>query len=304
MNSQFKSPALGVSKANIDDIISQKVNPNSQSGKQYDNLQRSILNTGFAFPVLVGPNADYDPTTKDQERPNLIDLADGEQTNASGLQIGTQVSDDEIGRFFPLRLIDGSHRSSIVRLGKHYFLNGHDKSEDWFEGNNIPKNPGPDMLAYIAWRENFTIPIVYLEQTETEQMSTEILMNAAVGSQSLDGEKELVKRMLKNGKTKEWIEENLGIDSEVIERTSNQTGIKAEYSDLTKASKAWSAKEDNSYGRKLQSYLSRVAATYIHKFSQENPDWKNPGVGSSMDIAAEIGWNREEATKEFENRNK
>lgn len=302
VESTFKSPAENIVRMDINDIVSQKVNPNSHDLQSWQKLQRSIMNTGFVFPVLVGPNDDYDESTKGQERPSLIDNSDGESTNANGLKIGTQVSNDQIAKFYPYRLIDGSHRSQVIRLGTHYFNNGFDFSDDWADGRKIPKNPGDTMLAYIAWRENFTIPVVVLHQTNTEQMSTEILMNAAHGNQSLDGEKELVKRMLKNGKTKEWIVENLGIDVDVVDRTESQTGIKAEYNDLTHTSKAWDSEEDNTYERKLTAYLIRKSTSYIYLYEQEHPDWENKGIGTSIDIAEEIGFDVEQAKKDFENR--
>lgn len=176
--SNFESPAYGVQRIKIEDLVSQKANPNSMTGKSWDALQQSIFNTGYTFPVIAAVNTEYDPSTEGQPKPDLIEHSDGENTFTSSGKVGTQVSDDEIAKFFPYRLIDGSHRTQIVRLGTYWFNNGHDHSNEWIDGKNVPEKPGLDMLAYLAWRENFTVPVVLLDIDETKQMSAEILHNA------------------------------------------------------------------------------------------------------------------------------
>lgn len=183
--SEFVSPAYGVQRVPIDELVSQKANPNQQSGKAFSALMTSIMNTGFSFPVIATECHEYDPSTEGKPKPNLIEAADGGTTHANGEKIGTQVSDDEIAKYFKFRLVDGSHRTMVVRLGTHYFRNGHDKSDAWSKGEDIPEAPGPDMLAYIAWRENFSIPCVVLELDPVQAMSAEVLHNPIHADQEL-----------------------------------------------------------------------------------------------------------------------
>lgn len=183
--STFKSPAYEVKPISIDDLVSQKTNPNSMTGKSWEALQQSIYNSGYTFPVLAAVNKEYDPDTAGMERPSLIEHSDGESTFTNTGKVGTQVSNDDVAKFFPYRLIDGSHRSQIVRLGKYYFDNGHDHSEEWSKGENIPVTPGLDMLAYLAWRENFMVPCAILDVDETKQMSAEILHNPIYAKQEV-----------------------------------------------------------------------------------------------------------------------
>lgn len=178
VNSDFTSPAYNVQRININDLVSQKVNPNSMTQKSFEALQQSIFNTGYTFPVISALNTEYDPSIEGKPKPSLIDLADGEQTFTSdGKTVGTQVSDDGVAKYFKYRLIDGSHRTQIIRLGTHYFNNGYDKSKKWANGEDIPERPGNSMLAYLAWRENFSVPSVILDINSTQQMSAEILHN-------------------------------------------------------------------------------------------------------------------------------
>ena len=183
VKSNFISPAYGVKRIPIDELVSQKANPNSMTGKSWDALQQSIFNTGYTFPVIASTNNEYDPETEGKEKPSLIELSDGESSFTSAGKVGTQVSDDEVASYYPYRLIDGSHRTQIIRLGTHYFNNGHDNSEKWSQGLEIPEKPGIDMLAFLSWRENFTVPAVLLEIDETQQMSAEILHNPIFAKQ-------------------------------------------------------------------------------------------------------------------------
>ena len=294
--SNFMSPAYGVERINIDDIVSQKANPNSMTGKSWDALQTSIKNTGYTFPVLACNNIDYDPATEGMDKPSLIEHSDGENTFTSSGKVGTQVSDDEIAKYYKYRLIDGSHRSQIIRLGKHWFENGYDDSDNWAEGINIPERPGLAMLAYLAWRENFTIPVVLLEMDETQQMSAEILHNTARGSHSLDSMKDIVYNLINvAGMSEEWVSQNLYLDLESIKRMQQLSGLKAAMNDIDSASMAWNPDDDDSFGRKTVAYLTREATKFIEIYRQENKDMSKkleviPKTGTAVDIAMAIGF--------------
>lgn len=293
--SNFVSPVYNIKALPIDDLVSQKSNPNSQRASAFRSLQMSIFNQRYVVNVMVGKNAEYNPETEGLERPNLLEGADGEETVAGDVKVGTQVSDDEIAQFFPYRLIDGSHRSQILRFGKHYFDEKYYlKAEQWFNGQGIPSKPGPEMMAYIAWREDFKIPVAELELNSVEQMSAEILANSARGSSGLDSMKILVSKLVKAGKSNEWIAENLNIDVNSIERMQTKSGLKSDFNDYEGLSMAWSSDEDDSYGRKLQSYLTREATKYIHTY---NGDQDVSSSGSAIDIAESLGWNAEQADR-------
>lgn len=296
--SAFVSPAYGVKRININDLVSQKANPNSMSQKSFEALQQSIMNTGYTFPVIAAVNKDYDPSTNGLERPDLIEHSDGENTFTSSGKVGTQVSDDKIASYFPYRLIDGSHRTQIIRLGTYWFNNGHDKSDLWADGVDIPERPGVEMLAYLAWRENFSIPVVLLDIDETQQMSAEILHNTARGSHSLDSMKDIVYNLINvAGMSEQWVAQNLFLDLESIKRMQQLSGLKAAMNDIDDCDMAWTPEADDSYGRKLQSYLTREASKWIEMYRQQwkdNPDMlaKIPASGSALDVALEIGFDQ------------
>lgn len=185
VKSNFKSPVYQVVAVDIDTIVSQKSNPNQMTAKSWAALQQSINNGGYVAPVQIAPNADYDPNTDGKPKPSLIEHTDDESIAVTNSEGGMQVADDEIGKYFKYRLIDGAHRTQIIRLGKYWFDNGHDNSDSWVKGENIPEKPGPDMLAYLAWREDFKMPCVILDVDPTTQMSIEILMNPIYSKQKV-----------------------------------------------------------------------------------------------------------------------
>jgi hypothetical protein len=275
------------------------------TGKTWEALQTSIKNSGYTFPVLAANNLDYDPTTKGQERPSLIEHSDGVKSGVTSEGVGTQVSDDEIARFYPYRLIDGSHRSAVLRLGTHYFNEGHDNSEAWAKGEKIPDSPGPDMLAYLAWREDFTIPCVVLNVSSTDAMSAEILHNTARGSHDLNSMKDIVNNLITiGGMSEAWVARNLFLDIESIHRMQQLSGLKAAFSekgnDINSADLAWTPESDNSYERKASTFIQRRANNYINEYQQNHPEWKHPSSGSALDVALTIGFDQDQAYKEFQ----
>ena len=304
--SNFVSPAYGVIKMPIDDLVSQKANPNSMTGKSWDALQQSIYNTGYSFPVIAAANADYDPSTEGQQKPDLIEVSDGESTFTDSGKVGTQVSDEKVASYFKYRLIDGSHRTQVIRLGKYWFEHGYDGSDQWAEGNDIPERPGKKMLSYIAWRENFTIPVVLLDIDETKQMSAEILHNTARGSHSLDSMKDIVYNLINiAGMSEEWVSQNLYLDLESIKRIQQLSGLKAAMSDIDNASMAWNPDDDDSFGRKTISYLTREAIKFIELYRAKHADDSAalnsiPQTGSAIDMALAIGFDNTEAWKKNE----
>ena len=298
--SNFTSPAYGVQRIKIEDLVSQKANPNSMTGKSFDALQQSIYNTGYTFPVIAAINAEYDPATAGMEKPSLIEMSDGESSFTSAGKVGTQVSDDEVAKFFPFRLIDGSHRTQVIRLGTHYFNNGYDDSDNWAEGNNIPEKPGIKMLAYLAWRENFSIPCVVLDIDETTQMSAEILHNTARGSHSLDSMKDIVYSLINvAGMSEQWVAQNLYLDLESIKRMQQQYGLKAAMNDIDDCDMAWTPEKDDSYKRKMTAFLTREATKYIENYRTEHPDAEIPSTGTAIDIALELGFEQETVMQQY-----
>ena len=297
--STFISPAYAAQRISIDDLVSQRVNPNSMTGKSFDALQQSIFNTGYTFSVLAANNTEYSPETEGKEKPSLIELSDGDQTFTSAGKVGVQVSDDEIAKYFKFRLIDGSHRTQVIRLGAHYFNNGYDRSDDWAEGRNIPEKPGLPMLAFLAWRENFSIPCVVLDIDETTQMSAEILHNTARGSHSLDSMKDIVYSLVNvAGMSEEWVSQNLYLDLESIKRMQQLSGLKAAMQDIDDCDMAWSPEKDDSYKRKMQAYMTREAMKFIEVYKNEHPGVEISQTGTAVDVAIGLGFEEEAIMKQ------
>lgn len=117
--SLFNSPAYSVKKIPIDEIVSQKSNPNQMTGKSWQALQISVYNTGYTFPVIVAENSDYDSATEGMEKPSLIEHTDKSDDVIANTEAGMQVADDEVAKFFKYRLIDGAHREDkYIPLGE------------------------------------------------------------------------------------------------------------------------------------------------------------------------------------------
>lgn len=299
--STFKSPAYEVTRVNIDDLVSQKSNPNQMSGKSWDALQTSIFNSGYTFPVIAATNMEYDPSTEGMPKPDLVEHKDDESIAVTNTEGGMQVADEDIAKFFRYRLIDGAHRSQIIRLGKYYFDNGNDYSDDWAEGKNIPDSPGVKMLAYLAWRENFTIPCVIRDIDATQQMSEEILHNTARGAHSLDSMKDIVYNLINvAGMSEEWVSRNLYLDLESIKRMQQLSGLKASMSDIDDCDMAWDPTKDSSYQRKMTAYLIREATTYIENYKKDHPNEIDEisASGTAVDIALTIGFENTETWKQ------
>lgn len=301
VKSNFKSPVYEVVAIDIDDIVAQKTNPNQMTAKSWDALQQSINNGGYVAPVQIAPNSDYDPSTEGIPKPSLIEHTDKDNDAVTNTEGGMQVADDEIGRYFKYRLIDGAHRSQIIRLGKYYFENGYDFSDQWANGEHIPEKPSYEMLAYLAWREDFKMPCVILDVDPTTQMSIEILMNTARGAHSLDSMKDIVYNLINvAGMSEEWVAQNLYLDLESIKRMQQLSGLKAAMSDIDDCDMAWSPEKDQSYQRKMVAYLVREASTYIEKYKKEHPEEANKlqSTGTAVDIARTIGFEETEAWKQ------
>ena len=297
VKSNFKSPVYEVIAVDIDDIVAQKTNPNQMTEKSWAALQQSINNGGYVAPVQIAPNADYDPSTEGMPKPSLIEHTDNDNDTVTNTEGGMQVADDEIGRFFKYRLIDGAHRSQIIRLGKYYFDNGYDYSDQWANNQHIPEKPGYEMLAYLAWREDFKMPCVILNVDPTTQMSIEILMNTARGAHSLDSMRDIVNNLINvAGMSTEWVSQNLYLDIESIKRMQQLSGLKAAMADIDDCDLCWSPEKDSSYQRKMMAYLIREASTYIEKYKRDYPEEisKIPTTGTAIDIALTIGFDNTE----------
>lgn len=295
--STFESPVYKTMLIPIDDIVSQKTNDNSQTGAAWKALVQSIYNTGYSIPVVVGKNTDYDPTTKDQERPSLIESSDGDSsTLIGGVKMGTQVSDDEIAKFFPWRLVDGSHRSMVIRLGKHYFLNGFDNSEKWAKGEEIPEEPNESMVAYIAWRENFSIPAVPLEASEDVQASSTALLNRARGTHSLESMKDIVYQLVMiSNMSVEWVSRNLYLDVSSIKRMIQMVGLRmvvlGEDSGEVEPDLTWAPELTEKYDQMRNGYMTMDAIAFNERWAREHGEEAPSGRGDAKKLAESHGWN-------------
>lgn len=310
--SNFISPTYTVNKLSIFEIVGQRANPNSMSSKSFSALQTSIFNTGYSFPILVVENPSYKEEKAreidEYQRINLV-IEGGTDDAKSGVGSGdifaTQVSDESLRELFTYQIADGQQRSSIVRLGTKYFLddeNKEAKAAAWAEGKDIPTDPGKEMLKYIAWREDFTIPCVVLTgKSEVELMSVTVLMNQARGSHGLDSMKDIVYNLINvAGMSEEWVSRNLYLDVESVKRMTQLSGLKSAYDNMDMTDLAWNPEEDGSYQRKTDAYLNREASKYVSVYLAENPDTdagKSRDIGDIKDYAESLGWDREAALR-------
>lgn len=310
--SNFTSPTYNVQSINISDIVSQFINPNTMSSKSFSALQISIFNTGFSFPVVVVKNPVYDESTKGamtgyEKVCAVIEGGKGDAKSAVGSETtyATQVSDEELRAHYEYRLADGQQRSSTIRLGTKYFFEDpkrEDKAKDWSEGKNIPEDAGKEMLKYLAWRENFTIPCVVLEGFNEQQlMSVTVLMNQARGSHGLDSMKDIVSDLVNVcNMSEEWIAKNLFLDIESVRRMTQLSGMKSAFDNMNEADLSWDPYKDDSMKRKINTYLNREAGKYVKAYLEANPDCEsgqNRDIGDIQEYAISLGWDREAAKK-------
>jgi hypothetical protein len=314
--SKFNSPTYKTQKISVFDVVSQSSNPNSMSSKTFSALQISILNVGYAMPVTVTLN----PLYKENHEINLTDyqkicsVIEGNNDDAkSGIGgeavFATQVSDEKIREYFKYELTDGQQRSSVVRLGTKYFMedpDGEIKANDWFNGKNIPNDPGKEMLKYLAWREDFSIPCVVLKDLDdVKRMSVTVLMNQARGSHSLSSMKDIVYNLINvAGMSKEWVARNLFLDISSIDRMVQLKGLKSAFNNIDDTDLAWSPENDKSYIRKTNAYLNREASKFVTQYLEMHPDTEagqNRDIGDIQDYATSLGWSRDDAMKVKQN---
>lgn len=310
--SSFISPTYEVTRVSVFDLIGQKSNPNSISSKSFAALQVSVYNTGYSFPIVAIAN----PSFKEERYKEIGDYdkikqvvegssADARSGVGSDTSFATQISDESIREMFPVQVTDGQQRSSIIRLGTKYFMEdekAEQKAEKWSNGEDIPFEPGKEMLKYLAWREDFTIPCVVLkDKTEVELMSITVLMNQARGSHSLDSTKEIVYNLINvAGMSEDWVSRNLFLDLESIKRMTQLSGLKSAYDNLDEADLAWNPETDGAYERKQDAYLNREASKYVAAYVAENPNTdtgERRDIGNIQEYAESLGWDREAAIK-------
>lgn len=313
--SEFKSPVYNIQRIKIWDIVGQTFNPNSLNSKAFSALQISIFNNGYVMSVSGAKNLIYDENySKTLTSKQKIDLCIKGSVNdarsgsggESDLVFATQVSDDNIRRAYPWQIIDGSQRSGIIRMGTKLFMedkNIENKISKWIKNEGIPINPGKEMLKYLAWRENFSIPVAIIEgKTDAEMMSSEILLNTARGSHSIDSMKDIVSALVNEaGMSVDWISRNLFLDVESVKRMIQLSGLKSAFNDIELTDLAWNPEEDSSYKRKQLSYLNREAAKFISNYINEHPEIKEDNKTENiLNYASNLGWNRKSAEKDFD----
>lgn len=307
IKSEFTSPVYGVKKIKVWDIVGQSVNPNSLTGKAFAALQQSIFNQGYAMSITCQENPIYNPESdylSVHDKIKLVIEGGEEDAKSGGGEYATQVSDESIREMFRIQIVDGQQRSSVVRMGTKYFLedpNIEAKVEKWAKGEDIPEKPGQEMLKYIAWREDFSLPCAILEgKSDADLMSATILMNTARGSHSLDSMKDIVYNLINvAGMSEEWVAQNLYLDMESIKRMQQLSGLKAAMNDIDDCDMAWTPEKDDSYKRKMTAFLTREASKYIENYKAEYPGEEIPTTGTAIDIALELGFEQEAVMQQY-----
>ena len=309
--SEYVSDAYRVTRIPVFDLVGQESNPNSQTIDAFKALQVSIFNNGYVTSIqgVVNPkyNEDYDKkeTMTDYEKICAVIQGGSGDSKSAGGEFATQVSDNSIREHFKYRIVDGQQRSSIVRLGTKYFMEddkAEQKSIDWSNGKNIPEDPGKEMLKYLAWREDFCLPVTLLrENDEVALMSTTVLMNQARGEHSLDSTKDIVYTLINIvGKSEGWVAKNLFLDVDSVKKLNQLSGLKSAYSNINNTDLAWNPETDNAYIRKQNSYLNREASKYVNQYLIDHPDidsGKDRDIGDIKEFAESLGWDREAALK-------
>ena len=286
--SKFVSPIYkGISGIACFDLAPQESNPNSMNSKSFSALQMSIFNSGYLLPINVIENTKF--SEKDslcysniEKLKNMLeDESSSNNTYSSnGSKLATELKNNNIYRYV---IVDGTQRSLIVKLGTLYFLSLQESqqerlSSEWSKGNGIPEEPGKEMLMYIAWRENFKLPCVVIEdKDEIHNMSTTVLMNTARGSHSFHSIKDIVYNLINNGKVDaKWISKNLFLDIESVDRILQLNGIKTAYSDHENIELSWNPEDSYSYKQKESYYLKRECLSwlednnYLEEFKDSN----------------------------------
>lgn len=135
--------------------------------------------------------------------------------------------------------------------------------------------------------------------------------NTAKGQHSLESMRDIVYNLINvAGMSVEWISQNLYLDVSAIHRMSQLSGLKAAFADkstLDDCDMAWSPEKDDSFGRKLQAYLTREAGKYVELYRKEHQDDHAalaalPTSGSALDIALELGFDQEAVSLRFSER--
>lgn len=302
---EFTSPVYKVARIPVWDIVGQSVNPNSLTSSAFSALTQSIFNQGYAMSITCQENPTYDKSSDTLpilEKIKLVIEGSESDSKSAGGEYATQVSDENIRKMFPIQIVDGQQRSSVVRVGTKLFIedpNREEKAAKWSRGEDIPDKPGNEMLKYVAWREKFSLPCAILVgKSDSELMSATILMNVARGSHSLDSMRDIVNNLINvAGRSKEWVAQNLFLDIEAIDRMQQLSGLKASMTDIDDCDLAWNVKSDDSYKRKMDAYLSREAAKFVEVYKEANPDKEIESSGSIVDIAVSLGWNVEDAKR-------
>lgn len=308
--SNFISPIYHIEKVKVWDIVAQSFNPNSLNSKNFSALQRSIFNNGYAMCVTTCRNASYDEEAdKKLSRFEKIKMhIEGSENDArsgshtSGLEYATQISDPNIRKAFKVEIIDGAQRTGVIRMGTYLFMMKSKESQlkminSWINGENIPDEPGRNMLMYLAWREDFSVPCSILEgKSDPEKMSATVLFNTAVGAHRLDSTKEIVYNLINVANmSPEWVSKNLFIDLESIKRMVQLSGLKQAYNNIEESDLSWNPYKDDMFEKKASIYLNREAAKYVQSYISSNPELKDK-LNTSKDIieyAKSLGWKYE-----------
>ena len=303
MDNKFISPAYKTRKISIFDIIAQKVNPNSITGKSFSALQQSIFNTGYTIPIVIIENPTYEKESDTLDRFDKLELAifgkEGDPTSGYGAhQFVSSISDENIRKMFKYRVVDGQQRSSIIRLGSKYYIEDkEDGNKKWENKENWPMEPGREMLKFIAWRENFTIPCSILEGLdEVQLLSSTVLMNSARGSHRFEAIKDIVYDLINiSGMSKEWVSRNLFLDIDSVKRILQLKGLKSAFDDIDNCGLSWNPETDEIYKQKLKWYIIREAKIYLRDYMKE--DEIKYLKEDPRDVAEKYGWDRKLAEK-------
>ena len=315
---EFESPSYRVQRVPIWEVCAQRSNPNRHTRDSFHSLIQSLSNSGVTFPIIIADNPLYDPNLEQKTEVELLRMSIQGNEESSRSEIGSMafaadMPDTEQRKFYPREVTDGNTRKTALALGTLYFhdaVNGlvdarwaaEVRPELWAKGEGIPQRPGEAMLAYIAWREEFTIPAVMINyHSHADQLSSEILHNSSKGQHSLDGMRDILNHLVSEAGMKEdWISQHLFIPVEAIRRVTQLSGIKSAYSDLDSASLAWNPEDDNSYERKMNSYLNREASNYVNIYLGEHPEvdsGERGDIGQIQDFAVKLGWDRDDAIR-------
>lgn len=265
------SPIYKLKKVKVWEVCNQDINPNILNKNTFFSLCLSIARYGITQCPCAYINNNYvgdDKVIPMWDRLNLC-LQGNEEILKSGCFSGefnfaNSLQGNDRNQF-KYHLVDGTQRTSIIRMGTHYYFSLYKHcSKNWAKGINIPQKPGRMMLAYIAWREEFSVPIAILDQITDENIKAlTILSNDARGHHDFKTTRAIVTNLTESQGV-DWVHSNLYMEKQKIRRMSGIDTLQNRNEDI---SDVWCPETDPRYAELELMYKCKEA---VERFNEKS----------------------------------